>query len=269
MCSIRSLLDPVRPGLVIGLLAVPSAVCGQDPFEIQVYEYETVPKGRWNLETHLNYTGEGTREPEGPVAPTDGQFHMTYELTRGITRRFEMAGYLVLAHRHDMGGPLEFAGWRLRPRVSLPESWHLPMNVSLSLEVGFPRKQYEENSITLEIRPILERKLGRFQVDLNPVIGRALRGPGTEEGWDFEPGLRLGCEATKRLDLSLEYYGALGPVGDFPPVREQVHQFYPGGDLKLTPDLVLNFGIGLAATRAGSDLVYKARVGWMFGRERK
>ncbi len=28
----------------------------QDAFETQVYEYETVPKGMWNLETHLNYT---------------------------------------------------------------------------------------------------------------------------------------------------------------------------------------------------------------------
>jgi len=33
----------------------------QDPFEIQVYEYETVPKGRWNLENHINYVGKGTK----------------------------------------------------------------------------------------------------------------------------------------------------------------------------------------------------------------
>ena len=39
----------------------PIAARAQDPFEIQVYEYETVPKGRWNLETHLNYVGVGTK----------------------------------------------------------------------------------------------------------------------------------------------------------------------------------------------------------------
>ena len=42
---------------------------GQDPFEIQVYEYETVPKRMWNLETHVNYVDRGTKEFDGPVAP--------------------------------------------------------------------------------------------------------------------------------------------------------------------------------------------------------
>src|SRR4030095_13304985 len=33
-------------------------------FEIQVYEYETVPKGMWNLETHFNFVARGTKEFE-------------------------------------------------------------------------------------------------------------------------------------------------------------------------------------------------------------
>jgi hypothetical protein len=92
----------------------------QDPFEIQVYEYDLVPKGLWNLETHINYTGRGTKTFEGTFAPTNNQFHLTYELTHGITHNFEPAGYLVLAHRP--GGGFEFVGWRLRPRVSLRRS---------------------------------------------------------------------------------------------------------------------------------------------------
>ena len=130
----------------------------QDPFEIQIYEYETAPKGMWNLETHINYIGKGTKSFEGSVAPTNNQFHLTYELTRGITDHFETAGYLVLAHRP--GGGYEYVGWRIRPRVRLPQSWGLPVDVSVSGEVGFPREQYEENSVTLEIRPIIEKKFG-------------------------------------------------------------------------------------------------------------
>ena len=160
----------------------------QDPFEIQVYEYETVPKGRWNLETHFNYTAEGTRVAEGPVAPTNHQSHLTFELTRGITDVFEMAGYLVFADRPGAGA--ELAGWRLRPRIRAPDSWKLPVKLSLSTEFGFPRDTYEENSVTFELRPIIERKFGRVQVDVNPTLGRALSGPGTGEGWDFEPGGR-------------------------------------------------------------------------------
>jgi hypothetical protein len=240
---------------------------GQDPFEVQVYEYETVPKGLWNLETHLNYIGKGTKEFEGPVAPTEHQFHLTFELTRGITNHFELAGYLVFAHRAD--GGFDFVGWRVRPRVSLPEEWGLPVAVSISGEVGFPKRTYEENSATLEIRPIIEKKLRRWQLDFNPVVARALSGPGTSLGWEFEPGARIGYEYNTRLDLSLEYYGALGPIGQWLPAGEQVHQFYPGGDLKLSENVVWNFGVGWGVTEVGNRLVWKSRIGWLFGRRRR
>ena len=46
--------------------------------------------------------------------------------------------------------------------------------------------------MTLEIRPILEKVLGRWQFDFNPVVARALKGPGRHEGWEFEPGVRIG-----------------------------------------------------------------------------
>jgi hypothetical protein len=242
-----------------------SDALAQDPFEIQVYEYQTVPKGMWNLETHLNYVGRGTRQFEGPVAPTNNQFHLTFELTRGLTENFEMAGYLVLAHRPG-SETLDYVGWRLRPRVSVPRSWRWPVGVSMSVEVGFPRKVYEENSVTLELRPIIEKNFGRFQIDVNPVVGRALRGPGTSEGWDFEPGVRFGYELNKKFDLSLEYYGSTGAIGDFLSTNEQVHQFFPGGDLKLSENVVWNFGIGVGVTDAGNRLVYKSRVGILFGK---
>lgn len=251
--------------LLVFLIGTVSDVSAQDPFEIQVYEYETVPKGMWNLETHMNYIGKGTRTFEGPVAPTNDQFHLTFELTRGLTENFEMAGYLVLAHRPG-GDTLDYVGWRVRPRVSVPKSWGWPVDVGMSVEFGFPQKVYEENSVTLELRPIIEKKFGRFQVDVNPVVGRALRGPGTDEGWDFEPGVRFGYELTKKLDVSLEYYGSTGAIGDFLPANDQVHQLFPGGDLKLSENIVWNFGIGVGMTDAGNRLVYKTRVGILFGK---
>jgi hypothetical protein len=233
----------------------------QDPFEIQVYEYETVPRGRWNLETHLNYVARGVREYEGPVAPTQGQTHLTFELTRGISRYFEVAGYLVTARRQGRAG--ELAGWRVRPRFRLPEDW-LPVKFSLSTEVGFPKRDFEDNSITLELRPILERNFGSVQVDLNPVLGRSLRGPGAAGGWDFEPGVRIAYSATPVVDLSLEYYAATGALRHMLPRAEQVHQFFPGADVQLSDDVVWNIGVGFGATGAGNTLVYKTRLGWLF-----
>jgi hypothetical protein len=249
-------------GIAALLLLHPTVVRAQDSFEIQVYEYVTVPRGKWELETHLNYTARGTRQFEGTVAPTQHQTHLTFELTRGVTDWFELAGYLVLARRADESP--EFAGWRLRPRIRLPERWKLPVLLSLSLEVGFPRDTYEAADATLEVRPVIERKFGRFAIDLNPVLGRSLKGPGSEEGWEFEPGARVAAAVHPKVDLSLEYYGAFGPVRDFLPAREQVHQFFGGGDLELRENVVLNLGLGLGVTSAGNRTVLKARLGWLF-----
>jgi hypothetical protein len=239
----------------------------QDTFEIQVYEYETVPKGMWNLETHLNFVQQGTHYYEGRVTPTNHQTHLTYELTHGITNYFELAGYLVLAQRAG-AGPIEYAGSRIRPRVALPRSWGLPVDVSISAEVGFPRPVYEENSVTLEIRPIIEKVLGRWQFDVNPVVARALRGPGHVDGWEFEPGVRIGFEHNKRIDWTLEYYAATGPLLNPFSAHDQVHMIFPGCDLHLTPNIVWNLGIGVAATPAGNQLTYKMRLGTLFGHKR-
>src|SRR5206468_1532307 len=56
----RFLIERLILFSVISLTLTRSGIA-QDPFEIQVYEYETVPKGEWNLETHLNYIARGTR----------------------------------------------------------------------------------------------------------------------------------------------------------------------------------------------------------------
>jgi len=242
-------------------ITVAAAAKAQDPFEIQVYEYETVPRGRWDLETHVNYTARGIRDFQDGVAPSERQTHLTFELTRGITNYFEVAGYLVTARRD--GAPGEIAGWRLRPRFRLPENW-LPFKFSLSTEFGFPKRIYEENSVTFELRPILERSFGKLQIDLNPVLGKAIRGPGAGEFWDFEPGARFGYTTSKVLDLSLEYYGATGPLNHVEPGPQQLHQLFPGADINFGPDVVLNIGVGFGLTSAGNTLVYKSRLGWIF-----
>ena len=223
---------------------------------------DETPKGKWNLETHFNYTFNGTTAYEGTVAPTRHQTHLTFELTRGLTRDFELAGYLVLANRPGAGSVV--VGYRIRPRVKVPPEWHWPADVSLSTEVGFPKQADEAAHSTLEIRPVIEKRFGAVQLDLNPVLGRALSGPGSGSGWDVEPGVRIGVAMSSKLDLTVEYYGAFGRVDDWLPRAEQVHQFFFGWDYQFNDALVWNFGIGQGATKAGNQSVLKMRLGWMF-----
>ena len=236
---------------LLGVLAV-GEVGAQDPFEIQVYLYQTVPKGRTNLETHINTVVSGA---------TKGEDHLTFELTRGITDYFEFAGYLAMASRPGITG--ELAAWRLRPRFRVPED-KLPFKFSLSTEVGFPKDVYEENDITLELRPIFEWEFGKTLLAVNPTVGRALRGPDAAEGWDFEPSVHLGFRASDKFEPSIEYYGATGLVNDPAPWAQQVHQFFPGFDYRFSENIILNLGGGFGATDAGNTHVYKMRFGWMF-----
>src|SRR5260370_26867123 len=174
-----------------------AAACAQDPFEIHVYEYETLKRGQFTYEAHLNYVGKGTLRD---------QFHLTNELTAGLTDNISL-GLMQLNARRPDHGP-EYAGWRLLPHFYVPRSWHLPLDLGLVAEFSFQRTTYEENSRRVEIRPILEKKFGRWQLDANPVFERALHGPGVRDGWIFAPAGRVGFEATKRVTPSLEYYGS-------------------------------------------------------------
>jgi len=254
------------------LLFLPLALSlrAQDPFEIQVYEYETVPKGVWALETHTNFTFKGTKDAEGTVAPGNNQFHLTYELTRGITDHFELAGYLLLARRPGTpGSGFEYAGAHIRPRYSIPESVGLPVKASISLELGWPVKQYEENTLTVELRPIIEKSFGKFQLDFNPTFNKGLRGPAyADKTWQFEPSARVAYETTKKLDLTFEYYGATGRVFHPLTLNEQAHIFTPGADIKLRENVAFNVGVGFAATPAGTQLVLKTRLSLEFGKKK-
>jgi hypothetical protein len=237
-------------------------ILAQDPFEIQVYLYNTVPKGFWNLETHLNTVVRGDMLSAGPVAPTEGQTHLTLELTRGITDHFEMAGYLVTSTRRGVAG--EYVAWRFRPRFRVPEG-KLPFKFSLALESAFLKNDtYEPADITLEIRPIFEWNMGKVLVAANPTVGKSLKGPGSDEALDFEPGVHIGYPASDKLELSLEYYGGTGEITDPLPFKQQVHQFFPGFDYRFNPETIFNFGVGFGATNVGNSLVVKMRFGKMF-----
>src|SRR5436189_409894 len=138
------------------LLLIPSRAGAQDLFEIQVYPYDTVEPHHTMVEFHMNFYPNGTKTTEDGVFPNNRQFHFTVEVTHGLTKHFELAGYLVTAIVPDVGP--KFAGARIRPRFRLPEEWHLPFKISISTEVGFNKHQFDPNTITLDIRPILENE---------------------------------------------------------------------------------------------------------------
>jgi len=77
-----------------------------------------LPPGGFTLEAHFNFVGIGTNSFDGQVAPTNHQFHMTGELTGGITDNISL-GFMVLSAVRPGGPGLEYAGWRVLPHFVL------------------------------------------------------------------------------------------------------------------------------------------------------
>lgn len=245
--------------IALWLLAGWVTARAQDPFEIHVYEYETLKPAEFTLEQHLNYWAVGSKQFEGTVAPTNDQLHMTYELTGGITDQISL-GFMELNAVRPGGSGLEYAGWRILPHFYVPKDWHLPVDAGLVVEFSFVRPTYTADSRHVEIRPILERRWGSFQFDFNPVFARSFHGPGVRDGWEFEPAARVayGDSDVKQVVPYLEWYSELG--------SQKVHQFFPGVDLKLRENLLWSLGVGVGATSVEPRLVYKSRLEFSFGR---
>jgi hypothetical protein len=235
----------------------------QDPFEIHVLEYEDLEPAEFTLETHLNFVGSGTRTWDGSVAPTQGQLHVTYELTGGITS-YASLGVMQLNAKLP-GSGLQAVGWRLVAHFYIPARWRWWVDVGLVAEFGFEKPAWSADSRTVELVTILEKHIGRAEIDVNPEIGKALHGPDVGRGWDFGLAARVGYRAAKAFTPTVEYYGDYGALPAFQPLRDQSQVVVPGGDFHLGKKVIWNVGIGVGLTSAGDRLVYKSRIEVSFG----
>jgi len=253
-------MPPVRASLAIMLLAV-CATLGraQDPFEIHIYEYEPLTRGEYSLEAHLNYDAQGTASRAGTLLPTDRQTHLTLEPTFGFSPDFGV-GFMFL-NAWEPGYTPQFAGWRVLPHFYLPESWDLPVRIGFVSEFSFQNTRYEENSRRVELRPILDREFTRWEAVFNPVFERALHGPGTEHGWNFEPALLIRWKR-EGFSPSLEYYGEVDSIDVRPHAQPEVHQLFAGGDWQVTRIFKINMGVGFDLAGRGPGVVLKSRFEW-------
>jgi outer membrane putative beta-barrel porin/alpha-amylase len=244
------------------LCCASSGVLAQNNYEIQVYPYETVKPGSTMVELHNNLTIEGSKETINGVLPTQHQWHETIEITHGWTDWFETGLYIFTSAAPGQGW--QWVGDHIRPRVRVPEEWKWPVGVSVSLEFGYQRAKFSEDTWTLEIRPIVDKQIGRLYVAFNPTFDRSFHGPGIRQGVGFSPNFKAGYDFTKKINAGIEYYGALGPVGSFDPLRDQQQQIIPAVDLNLSPNWEFNFGVGVGMTDATDHLLVKMIVGYRF-----
>src|ERR1017187_8914870 len=241
----------------------------QDNYEIQVYSYDTVPPHTTMVEIHSNFTVDGQKQLVNGVLPSNHAEHETLEITQGWTKWFETGFYVFTSIQPD--GGWQWVGDHIRPRIAAPESWHLPVGLSVSQEIGYQRRKFAEDSWDYELRPIIDKKIGPWYFDFNPAFDRSLHGLNTGKGWGFSPNVKISFDFTKKIAGGLEYYRALGPVSNFDSISQQSQQIFPTIDLNLSPDWEFNFGVGVDVTNSNDHLIVKCIVGRRFtwGRGRK
>jgi hypothetical protein len=244
-------------------LVVVFPLLAQDNYEIQVYPYETMAPGRTMVELHSNFTFAGEKKVIDGQAPTEHALHETIEITQGITEWFETGFYIFTSYNRG-GYGYGWVGDHIRPRVRVPESWKWPVGVSLSTEFGYQRALYSADTWTIEIRPIIDKQIGRWYLSFNPTVDRSFHGPGIRAGVGFSPNVKVGYDITKKVNMGLEYYGALGPITGFDPLTDQQQQIVPAIDLNLSPDWEFNAGLGVGVTHGTDHLLFKMIIGRRF-----
>jgi hypothetical protein len=248
--------------IVISGITFANNAQAQDNYEIQVYGYELVQPHHTMVELHSNFTFEGSKNVEDGVRPTEHALHETIEITHGFTPWFETGFYVFTAARDGDG--VDWVGDHIRPRVAIPESWHWPVGLSLSNEIGYQRHAFSADTWTWEMRPVIDKKIGRWYASFNPTFDRSLHGPSVSKGMEFSPNFKFSYDFTPKVAGGLEYYGALGPVTGFDPLKDQQQQIFPAIDLNLSPRWEFNFGVGVGMTRGTDHLIAKMILGYRF-----
>jgi hypothetical protein len=261
-------LDSVRVFLgVMLLLGCAAFARAQGNYEIQVYGSDTVAPRNTMVELHSNFTADGSKYTTDRTYPTNHQQHETVEITQGLTSWSEVGFYVFTSWQDGHG--VQWVGDHIRPRVRVPDSWHWPVGVSLSTEVGYQRAVYSPDTWTWEIRPIVDKSIGRWYFAVNPALERTWHGPDVKQGIGFAPGAKVGYDFTRVVSAGVEYYADYGRMGDFASLRNQQQQIFVVSDLNVSPKWEINFGVGVGPTSATDHWIIKGIIGRRFDWSRR
>ena len=116
--------------------------------------------------------------------------------------------------------------------------------MSVSTEIGYQRRQFSPDTWTQEIRPIIDKQLGKWYFAFNPSLELSYHGENAGKAPGFSPNFTVGYDFTKKINGAIEYYGSLGPITGFDPLSQQEQQIFPAINLNLSPKWEINMGVG-------------------------
>ena len=243
------------------LIAGGSGFAQVDAFEFEVYPSMTIDARMVEVESINNFVPSG--HVHGGLGSARGDYasnlmyRTSLELTYGLTDELEAAAYLNLA-RPD-GASLGYAGSKYRLRGSLFERDELPINLGWQVELDWHRiRQFNENQLEIEFKPILDKEIGPLELDLNPVFDKAIFiGQNKNRGFEFGYSAGLYYNWLRDFSFGLEFYGGIGLIDDNDPLHQQQHYIFPVIRGELPGDLEYSLGPGIGLTRGSDQVITK------------
>jgi hypothetical protein len=136
--------------------------------------------------------------------------------------------------------------------------------LGVNVEISSLPPAYDRDRWGAELRPILAYTTvgGRFAFAFNPIMDASLAGQSRGQAPAFEPALSAVFIVEGLLAAGIEYYGDLGPIGHFDPLREQQHYIFEVVNVLRWKRIELNAGIGEGLTTASNRFVAKMILGF-------
>jgi hypothetical protein len=243
--------------LAVALLALPAIAVAQTD-EIQVYDGAIAEVGVWNLTWHNNFTPKGIKEPAFPGGLVNNKnLNGVTEWAYGVTDWFEAGLYMPLysigRQGTNGGASAMLNGFKIRLLFVAPHADDRTFFYGANVEFSDNALHWDSTRFTSEVRPILGWHLHRVDIVLNPIVDTAYDGL---KNLDFAPAMRVAYHWTKTWATALEEYDDFGPLHQFRPVGEQLHQLYGVIDHN-TKVLNVEAGVGFGLTAASDRLTLK------------
>lgn len=262
--------------LVCALMLFSNRAAAQvDPWEFEVYPYATEGRGIGEIDTDNavvpNGHSQGGNGTAAGTFPSQAMWYNQYELTYGLTDRIEAAAYLDLAL--PRGGGYQYAGSKYRLRGRLFDEDVLPVNLGWYVELEWhATPRFDDDPLELELRPIIEKDLGRFSILCDPKFEKPVfTGPNKNQGIKFGYAAAVYYRWMRHLSPGVEFYGATGYIDDSDPLSAQQHYVFPVIWGELPRRVRYNLGPGFGLTRGSDRVIVKFNlevegfVGALFG----
>lgn len=229
-------------------------------FELEVYPYNTAAQGEVELENFTAYTRRGTQDAPVPEN-NQGLVRNSMEVTYGVTDKTEVAGYLDYSRARGNDN-WDFKGSRAHVRTRFAEKGEWPVDLGLYAEAELPHQ--DENDLEFELRGIVEKDVGKWTFDINPIFERTLKGIEKEEGTELHYAASAIYRLNERWHPRLDFFGDFGPLHNFEGRDEQTHLVSPAVDCLFGHGLSASFGVAYGQTQASEQQIVRARVEWEF-----